>query len=288
MALRLRRICSKEETFDKRNQEYKQYFVNRDYDADKVEHHFSKVKLITREESLKPAKRQRKNIIPFITRFDPRIPNLRSVVRKNLKILYSDPDNKKLFPSKDFVVGFSRARNLKEILVPTRPPVIKDRTDSNLPPGCYKCKAKVCDICKNYLAVGNKFKSLSTKDTFRMKHRMDCNAINVIYLITCTACKLQYVGSSVRFKPRFREHKSDIKLKKKTKCRTADHWASCHSNLDSLEIMLIEKVFGDKNVMEALLQEREIYWQHTLMTLEPYGLNKRDELYVKRKYFPEY
>ena len=52
--------------------------------------------------------------------------------------------------------------------------------------------------------------------------------------------------------------------------------------------MLIEKVFGDKNVMEALLQEREIYWQHTLMTLEPYGLNKRDELYVKRKYFPEY
>ena len=163
-------------------------------------------------------------------------------MRKNLKILYSDPDNKKLFPSKDFVVGFSRARNLKEILVPTQLPVIKDRTDSNLPPGCYKCKAKVCDICKNYLAVSNKFKRLSTKNTFRMKHRMDCNAINVIYLITCMACKLQYVGSSVMFKPRFREHKSDIKLKKKTKCRIADHWASCHSNLDSLEIMLIEKV----------------------------------------------
>ena len=50
VALRLRRICSKEETFDKRSQEYKQYFVNRDYDADKVEHHFNKVKLITREE----------------------------------------------------------------------------------------------------------------------------------------------------------------------------------------------------------------------------------------------
>ena len=52
--------------------------------------------------------------------------------------------------------------------------------------------------------------------------------------------------------------------------------------------MLIEKVFGDKNVMEALLQECETYWKHTLMTLEPYGLNKRDELNVKRKYFPEY
>ena len=41
VALRLRRICSKEETFDERSQEYKQYFVKRDYDADKVEHHFN-------------------------------------------------------------------------------------------------------------------------------------------------------------------------------------------------------------------------------------------------------
>ena len=62
----------------------------------------------------------------------------------------------------------------------------------------------------------------------------------------------------------------------------ADYWASSHSNLNSLEIMLIEKVFGDKNLMEALLQEREIYWQCTLMTLESYGLNKRDELYAER------
>ena len=42
-----------------------------------------------------------------------------------------------------------------------------------------------------------------------------------------------------------------------------------------------------KKVMEALLQEREIYFQHTLMTLELCGLNKRYELDVKRKYFPE-
>ena len=137
-------------------------------------------------------------------------------MRKNLKILYSDPDNKKLFPSKDFVAGFSWARNLKEVLVLTRLPVIKNRTNSDLPPGCCKFKAKVCDICKNYLAVGSdKFKGLSTKDTFKMKHRMDCNAKNLIYLITCTACELQHVGSSVNFKPHFREHKNDIKLKKK-------------------------------------------------------------------------
>ena len=77
---------------------------------------------------------------------------------------------------------------------------------------------------KKYLVPGNQFQSLSTKDTFKIKNRIDCNEKNVIYLITCTSCKVQYVGCSVDFKPHFHEHKSDIKLKKTTKCRTAEHW----------------------------------------------------------------
>ena len=120
-----------------------------------------------------------------------------------------------------------------------------------------------------------------------MRHRIDCNEKNVIYLITCTSCKLQYIGSSVNFNPRFREHKSDIKLKKVTKCKTAEHWLHYHQNLESLQVMIIEKK-GKYDNIENLLNEREIYWQHTLMTLEPYGINKRDELYVKRQYFPSY
>ena len=119
----------------------------------------------------------------------------RRVIQRSSKYsILSDEKSSKLSCMSIYV--YSRARNLKEILVPTRLPVIKDRTDSNLPPGCYKCKAKVCDICKNYLAVGNKFKSLSTKDTFRMKHRMDCNAINVyipyyMHGMQTAACRLK-------------------------------------------------------------------------------------------------
>ena len=74
VALRLRRICSKEETFDNRSKEYKQYFVNCDYDHRKVLKHFEKVKQITREDALKPSKRQQRDMIPLITKYDPRIP----------------------------------------------------------------------------------------------------------------------------------------------------------------------------------------------------------------------
>ena len=113
---------------------------------------------------------------------------------------------------------------------------------------------------QNYLLPGNQFQSLSTKDSFKIKNRIDCNEQNVIYLIMCTSCKVRYVGSSVEFKPRFHEHKSDIKL-----CRTAEHWATHYKSLDFLKITLIEKVCCEKENAEAFLHKREIYWQHTLM-----------------------
>ena len=227
-------------------------------------------------------------MIPLITKYDPRILNLRVVIRKNLKLLYSDPNNKTLFPKKDLVEGYRRAKTFKEMLVPTRLPTLGHRDDNSLPWGCVKCKAKTCDICKNYLVPGNQFQSLSTKDTFKIKNRIDCNEKNVIYLITCTSCKVQYVGSSFDFKPRFREHKSNIKLKKTAKCRTAEHWATRHKSLDFLKITLIEKVCCEKENFEAFLHECEIYWQHSLMTMEPHRMNRRDELYIKSKHFPKY
>ena len=166
VALRLRRICSKEEAFGNRSKEYKQYFVNLDYDHSKVLKHFVKVKQITRKDALKPTKRQQRDMIPLITKYDPRIANLGGVIMRNLKLLYSDPNNKTIFSKKDLIVGYSRAKNLKEILVPTKLPTLGHRDDNSLPWGCFKRKAKTCDICKNYLVPGNQFQSLSTEDTY--------------------------------------------------------------------------------------------------------------------------
>ena len=58
------------------------------------------------------------------------------------------------------------------------------------------------------------------------------------------------MGSGVDFKPRLREHKSNIKLKKTTKCRTAEHWTTPHKNLDFLKRMLIEKICSEKEMLK--------------------------------------
>ena len=49
-----------------------------------------------------------------------------------------------------------------------------------------------------------------TGKKYKIQGQLSCNNINVIYFITCSACNDLYVGYAVKFKKRFRVHKSDI------------------------------------------------------------------------------
>lgn len=51
-------------------------------------------------------------------------------------------------------------------------------------------------------------------EKYYINNDYDCNCRNVIYLISCTNCNEQYVGSPVDFKKRFRMRKSGIYTKK--------------------------------------------------------------------------
>ena len=152
-------------------------------------------------------------------------------------------------------------------------------------PGYFKCSAKKCDICQNYLKETKTFSSLVTKNSYHIKHHLSCNQKNCIYLTTCKKCKLQYVCSTVNVKARWCLHKSHIKQTKIASCRVASHWCGNHQNISDLEIIIIQQVFGKTSDMESLLLTREIFWQHTLLTFEPYGMNKRDDLYSSRTRF---
>ena len=103
--------------------------------------------------------------------------------------------------------------------------------------------------------------------------------MNIIYLISCEKCKMQYIGStSTQFKVRFRNHKSSMITKKKT-CEMAVHFNSSMHDLKDIRFIAIEKVFcesdGDR---DGNTLNREAYWTAKLFTLNPYGINKRNEL----------
>ena len=91
----------------------------------------------------------------------------------------------------------------------------------------------------------NTFICRVTGKSYFIRGQLNCERINVIYSKTCSKYLEQYAGSAVKFKTRFRIHKSDIKTEKE-RCRSARHFnsKSYHDTnpFQYLKLQLIEQV----------------------------------------------
>ena len=151
--------------------------------------------------------------------------------------------------------------------------------------GCFKCTAK-CDLCKKFLKESNCFTSTSTGRTYPITQILSCKSKNVIYLVTCKKCNMQYVCStSNEFKTRFRNHKSSVITKKRT-CEVAIHFNKEPHALQDFEFLIIEQLCNlsaNNNTLDDRLLTREAFWCAQLFTLKPHGLNKRCEFNSKNR-----
>ena len=78
------------------------------------------------------------------------------------------------------------------------------------------CGSDKCKLCFNISPTSFFFSTVSKK-RYEISEYMNCNTRNVIYLVTCLKCKLQYVGETKRtLRERFNNHRSDIHLSKHT------------------------------------------------------------------------
>ena len=135
-------------------------------------------------------------------------------------------------------------------------------------------------MCQNnYLIPGKYFRCTVTKRQYTIKQHLNCNASNVIYLITCNSCQKQYVGSTMNLKARFTLYKSDIRQSKKS-CTCIQHFGKVHTWSD-FKIQPIEKVYNLDGLVssekEKKLLARERFWMAELRTIY-FGLNDRDDL----------
>ena len=97
-------------------------------------------------------------------------------------------------------------------------------------------------------------------------------------MVQCNRCNLQYIGETKRrLKDRFNEHrravdKTNIKSKPTT---VSEHFLS-HSNHSHTDMQLIplEKIHSSR---DSVRKARESHLIDKAMTLEPHGVNRRDE-----------
>lgn len=131
-------------------------------------------------------------------------------------------------------------------------------------PGCTFCGHIKCVSCL-YIVSSVTFTSRAKK-VYSLKEHFHCKTNNVIYLITCKRCNLQYVGqTSQTIQRRFCDHLSTIKTKKDL--TLSKHFNLADHSVHDISLMVIERA-DPKDLLK-----RERHWITELNTLEPNGLN---------------
>ena len=152
VALRIRRIYSREDWFEEQLLEYKQYFKHRNYKNCVIDKRLDKARNIPRSQALKQKTASDQTVRNFalILDYSLSFDGLPLLIRYHLKILFESPRMRKVFSQDKTCIrsGFCRAKNLKDMLVKSSmQPVSTPQIDN---PGCFKCHRKVCDACQNF------------------------------------------------------------------------------------------------------------------------------------------
>ena len=168
------------------------YLIARDYHPGLVDKQFQKVEVTSRHNARKKnTKRKERSKVKCIETFNPALPSNEGLIRKHIHYLHSDEVLKKTFPNDKFSVIYKCNKNLKEMVAPSLYP--KPSIKSN----CNFVTCNKCDICKNFLIADSKFRCTVPSKTYFIKGNLSCDSCNVIYLITCSDCREQYVGSAI-------------------------------------------------------------------------------------------
>ena len=148
------------------------------------------------------------------------------------------------------VVAFRRCPNLRDLLVLAKLPSNSTNPNPQLPCGSFRC-GKNCATCP-YISDGlTSYTFFSTGETRTIKSNLTCDTKNLIYMIQCNRCNLQYIGETKRrLKDRFNEHCRTIdNPNTKSKPTTAaEHFLSSPNHTaNNMQPIPSEKIFSNRD-----------------------------------------
>ena len=214
--------------------------------------------------------------IQFITTFNPSLPHISNIIKKHYNLLLSSNRCKKVFQHLP-VVAFRRSPNLRDLLVTAK--LSSNSANPQLPPGSFRC-GKNCATCP-YISHGlTTYTFFSTGETLPIKSNLTCDTKNLIYIIQCNRCNLQYIGETKRrLKDRFNEHRRTIDNPnaKSEPTTAAKHFLSSPNHTaNDMQLIAIDKIFSNP---DSIRKAREAFLIQKGRTMNPDGLNIREETF---------
>ena len=132
-------------------------------------------------------------------------------------------------------------------------------------PCVVPCKRSNCDLCSfGYLRKELEAKSSTGATLFKLNKNFNCNSKNILYLLTCTVCKKQYVGKTENCRFRMNNHKKDVRNPKQKTIFCDKHFKNC----------LMEK-YGE-------LKEPLFFCTPFLYVKDPVKRHNLEQFYIKK------
>lgn len=266
-ALRLRRICSNDESLKKRLGQLKNNLRRRGYRYKTIKEGFQKIHNIPRSSLLQYKAKKKCKRTPCVLTYHPCLKNSHNTIREHWASVERNSTLSKVFPEPP-MIAFRQPDSLRSLLV--RAEISKP----NLTPGeSRSCGDKRCKCC-NQMHHSSSFTSTVTGKRYKIFCNVHCKSANVIYLLHCPICGLQYVGESKQpFHKRLNGHRSD--LTKKPLLPVSQHFRlpnHCLDDFNKMKIFIVEQ-----NTIWSDLQrvKREGFWIKELRVLHPHGINKK-------------
>ena len=101
IALRLRHICDTDEKFNSRSIEHNNYLIARDYKRSIVNKHFAHISTLSRQQARQKSTNQKSHVsknVKLIMKYNPRLPDLNTSLKKHMPLVSTDPTLKTIFP----------------------------------------------------------------------------------------------------------------------------------------------------------------------------------------------
>ena len=212
----------------------------------------------TRKETLAPRPRNATNRVPMVVTYHPSLPNIGSILRELQPLLHCSEKCRKAIKDVPFM-AFRRPKSLGDYLVHAKLR-LSTRLQRNSK-GTVLCDNRSCQDCK-YLEPGERFYSYRTGKSYTINYQLDCINSNVVYLLSCKVCHVQYVGSTTtKFRLRFDNHKARFRAHSRLSFEGGNKddllyrhfFGPGHHGLEDVSIQLIDRVSGE----ESALRDKE-------------------------------
>ena len=146
-----------------------------------------------------------------------------------------------------------------------------------------KCSDRRCKTCPTFI-TSKVFTSNITNRTYNVVNPtvddLNCHSQNIIYLLSCSSCNIQYVGETASpMHIRMNQHRTS-----KCGCEHIIHHSTEFCGEHKFNYQIIEKLPGSgytngelDDTITKIRKDHEDEWMKKLRTIFPYGLNEKTE-----------